>query len=163
MIKMIATGLVGVMAALAGSKFGYNLIFSHEAVSEEEPHGASIVQVTTELTGVPIIVGNAVAGYVVLRLSSVVDQSKLPSKDVIAVPFLADAAFRATYAFAENGIPHIQPGDIERLTEEVRILANKKIGAEAVMSTNLDQFNYVEKSEIRGMVLDSKNPPANAD
>ncbi len=152
---MLATGLVGVFAALIGSKFGFDLLFSQSASLDEESHGASLVQVATELTGVPIIEGNSVTGYIVLRVSSVIDQSKLPSKDVVAAPFLLDAAFRATYAFAENGIPRILPGDIENLAENTRTLANKKLGTDAVVSTSLEQFNFVEKSEIRGMVIDS--------
>ncbi len=153
MINMIVAGVLGVFAALVGAQFGYDMILGGEAAGESG-NTEDLTQLTTELTGVPIISNNEVLGYIVLRVSSVIDTTKLPDKDFDAAPFLVDAAFRSTYEFAEHGLTRILPSDLVKLSDEIRKKVNDKMGAEAVHQVNLEQFNFVKKSEVRGQMLE---------
>lgn len=151
---MIIAGVIGIVAALAGAQFGYDAFFSKAADKEGAELTEELMQESTELTGIPIIQDNQVTGYVVLRVTSVVDSAKRPAEDFSFAPFLADAAFRSTYTFAENGFSRVRASDIERLSEQIKNDANKKIGIDAIQSVSLEQFNFVEKSQIRGKILD---------
>ncbi|NJM28740.1 MAG: hypothetical protein HC855_00125 [Rhizobiales bacterium] len=157
MIKLVMVGLVGIFGALGGSFFGYDFLLGggHDA-PEEHAAGEDLQQISTELTGVPIVANNAVAGYVVLKVSSVIDASKLPSKEFAIQPFLVDAAFKAAYGFSDNGFSRIRPKDLEVLAGDIVRMANEKLGANIVRSASLEQFNFVAKGEIRGMLMNPK-------
>jgi hypothetical protein len=157
MINVIGAGIIGIIAALAGSQFGYDLLFSETSTEKSAEAAEELKQEATELTGVPIILDNKVMGYVVLRVTSVVDVAKLPTKEFSSAPFILDAAFRSTYAFAEHGFSRVRPSDIERLSEQIKKDANSRIGAEAVKSVSLEQFNFVEKSQIRGQIIEPQH------
>jgi hypothetical protein len=157
MLKMMVTGLVGVIAALVGAQFGYDILFAKQPVAKSGEPGEHLVTITTDLTGVPVVFDNAVAGYVVLRISSLVDPAQLPADDASAASFLVDAAFRATYGFSERGFDKMKPQDIKFLTDEIARLANEKLGSTAVHVVNLEQFNFVPKSDIRGKMLEPKH------
>lgn len=146
-------GLVGIAGALGGSFLGYDLLLAGSQTEEEQPAAEQLQQITTELTGVPIIMNNVVTGYVVLKLSSVIDAARLPTKDFVVQPFLVDAAFRAVYAFSDQGFSRIRPKELENLANDIVRLANEKLGAEVVRNASLEQFNFVTKGEIRGMLM----------
>jgi hypothetical protein len=154
--KLILVGLTGVLAALGGSQFGYDAISAAQSDHAADKTEQAIVQISTELTGVPILNNGEVSGYVVLRISSTIDSMQLPTKDFNVGPFLVDAGFRATFGY--TGIPfgRIKPSDIEHLTLKIRTDANAKLGTEAVKQVNIEQFNYVPKAEIRGKILAPK-------
>jgi hypothetical protein len=152
----VVAGIVGMAAALSGSVFGYDLLIAGGGSAEERPVGEVLQQISTELTGVPVISDNAVTGYVVLKVSSVIDAAKLPSKDFLVQPFLADAAFRAVYAFSDHGFSRIRPKDIEVLGADIARMANEKLGVPVVRTASLEQFNFVAKGEIRGMLMTPK-------
>ena len=121
-----------------------------------QPVGEQLQQISTELTGVPVITNDAVTGYVVLKVSSMIDAAKLPVKELVVQPFLTDAAFRATYAFSEHGFSRIRPKDLETLSDNIVRMANEKMGASVVRTASLEQFNFVAKGEIRGMLMNPK-------
>lgn len=152
----MAAGLVGMTAALGGAFFGYDLILAGNGTVEDQPVGEQLQQVSAELTGVPVIVNNTVAGYVVLKVSSTVDAARLPARDLAVQPYLVDAAFKATYAFADRGFTRIRPKDLEVLSGEIVRMANEKFGSDVVKTASLEQFNFVAKGEIRGMLMNPK-------
>jgi flagellar basal body-associated protein FliL len=156
MINMVIAGIIGIIAAIAGAEFGYSLLMAPAPEAHTEEKVERIIQISTELTGVPVIANNLLVGYVVLKVSSEIDAAKLPSEEASAVPYLVDAAFKATYGFSERGFDRVRGKDIERLTQEVRRLANEKFGMEVVRNVNLEQFNFVPKSEIRGNIITTK-------
>ncbi|MFN0192259.1 MAG: hypothetical protein ACKVP5_09835 [Aestuariivirga sp.] len=156
MIKLVMAGVVGIAGALGGSFFGYDLLLAGPEAHEEQTAGEELQQISTELTGVPIVTNNVVAGYVVLKISSVIDASKLPSKEFVIQPFLVDAAFKAAYAFSDVGFSRIRPKDLEVLAGDIVRMANEKLGANIVRTASLEQFNFVPKGEIRGMLMNPK-------
>ncbi len=108
-----------------------------------------IERVSTELTAVPVIHDSKVTGYLVLKVSSNVDKSLAKDAGDSLTPYLSDAAFRAAFDFAAGGVTEIKAKHIEDMSAEIARLANQKIGAEAVKSVNLEQFNLVPASKIR--------------
>ena len=155
MVKLIIAGVWGIIAAFCGAYFLHDMVFPKSTSTADDKHEPVIEQVSTELTGVPIVSNNEVQGYIVVRVSSLVDTSLLPSKEVGIIPFLTDAAFRASYEFAQHGFVKIRASDMDTVTKNIKDMTNKKLGKDAVVSVNVEQFNFVRRDEIRGNMMKS--------
>lgn len=98
----------------------------------------------------PIVHDGKVTGYLVLKVSSTIDRALIKNVGETLVPYLSDAAFRAAFDFAAGGVTEIKAKHVEDMSTEIARLANKKLGAEAVKSVDLEQFNLVPASQVRG-------------
>jgi hypothetical protein len=149
MLKLVAVGIVGILSAFGGAAFALMQSMvdasGEVAVAEEQ-----IENVSTELTAVPIISQGKVTGYLVMRLSSKVDRAQLPNSEETLTPLLSDAAFRAAFDFAARGVTEIKAKHVEEFSAEVMRLANKRFGKDIVKEVNLEQFNLLSSSQIRG-------------
>jgi hypothetical protein len=149
MIKLIIVGFLGAISSAGGASYALLSWGSNSNSSGEEKAGSLIENISTELTAVPIVAEGKVAGYIVLKITSRVDRSKLKSADVLLSPYLNDAVFRAAFDFASGGITEIKSKHVQQLAEEVSSIANARLGAEAVEEVHLEQFNFVSSGEIR--------------
>lgn len=153
MLKLFAVGCLGVFASIGG--FGLNQYMIQQANAVESVASAEdkVLQVKTEMTGIPVIVEGAVSGYIVFQISSTIDSSKLLPPDLNVVPYILDAAIRASYQSTEDGLLKFDAVFIKKLADLIRVETNKKLNAEIVAAVNVEQFNFVPKNEIRGNVL----------
>ncbi len=149
MIKLFIVGICGVLTMAGGIMAELALRKNSSAEDLGSAKKNEIEQVATEMQGAPIIVDGKVEGYVVFRVRSDVDRAKLYDPKLDVAPFLLDATFAATYRHFEKGIPNIRSDDISQITALVASYANKKLGADAVRSVEMEQFNYVPRDKVR--------------
>jgi hypothetical protein len=153
MVKLLIMGLLGAATMAAGIFIDLSMkksALQHSSNTESDP---KIEQVATELTGAPIIVAGRVDGYIVFKVRSTIDRSKLGVADLDVAPYLLNAAFSASYELFQNGPTSIHPRDIEGLTERVAEFANKRLGVVAVSDVELEQFNYIPSDKVRENVF----------
>jgi hypothetical protein len=153
MLKLLVIGVLGSGAALSGV---YGKLFMDQRAQNAEAdagHNSSMTQMKTEMTGVPVIIEGRVLGYVVFQVSSTIDAAKLPSPEFDVGPYLLDAAVRASFQGADDGLLKYNAVYIEHLTEQLRRETNQKLGADAVVAVNIEAFNYVPKEDIRGNLV----------
>jgi hypothetical protein len=98
-----------------------------------------------------------VQGYIVFKISSEIDKSKLADPKFDVAPFLVGSAFEATFRYFEKGIPNIKPNDMPALTAMILEIANKRLGDKVVQDVEFEQFNYVASDKIRENML-AKSP-----
>lgn len=153
MFKLVTMGAIGAFGAAIGAVMAVVQSHAPQSAAEGVESPASIESVSTELTAVPVVKDGSVTGYLVLRLSSSVDRSKIRNPDEVLAPYLSDAAFRAAFDLAAEGMTEIKAKHVERLSDEIVRIANQRFGADAVQSVRLEQFNIVPSSQVRGNVV----------
>lgn len=153
MLKFIIVGLVGCGAALGGVMVKKVMDENSAAAATTSENQQSLSEVKTEMTGIPVITQGQVAGYLVFQISSTVDGSKLPSPEFAVSPYLLDAAVRAGFQSMDDGVVKYNAAFLDHLTETVKRQTNQKLGAEAIVTVNVEAFNYIPKEDIRGNFL----------
>jgi len=103
----------------------------------------NIEQLSTELTGVPVIQNQKVVGFFMFKLSAIIDRRKLGAAIVDLHPYLSNAGFRASYEFAARGALQVGGDDIQALTRRVTDFANEALGEASVVALQVEQFNFV--------------------
>ena len=156
MVKMFMAGLWGVAMVGVGAFLGVSFA-SDGSKKDDGKDKPQFEQVTTEMTGAPIIVENHLEGYLVFRVKSLVDKNRLADPKIDMTPYLVSSAFEAAYSYYDHGVPAIRPSDIPQIGDLISNIANKKLGVEAVSSVQLDQFNYVPADKIRENILGKKD------
>jgi hypothetical protein len=156
MLKFLISGVWGALMTGAGIFVGQSLTQSAPSTDTSRPKAAAIQQMTTEMTGAPIISDGKVLGYLVFRIRSEVDTSKLPNDKFEVSPILTNAAFQAAYELYQDGFQTIDPHDIEKLTHQIAVKANEKLGPDTVKDVELDQFNYVPMDKVRQNIFSPK-------
>jgi hypothetical protein len=156
MLKFLIAGIWGALMTGAGVFVGQSLSQSSANADAGKSKGTEIVQVTTDVTGAPIITDGKVQGYLVFRIKSSVDVSKLPAPKFEVNPFLIDAAFHASYEMYPGGFKSIGPDDLDTLTKQVAARANEKLGAGTVSDVVVDQFNYIPADRVRQNIFTPK-------
>jgi hypothetical protein len=150
MLKLLAIGLLGVVATVGGLFLNQHLNRQSSSTENSATEGVKSLQIKTEMTGIPVVVDGLVSGYLVFQISSTIDTTKLPSSEFDAGPYVLDAAIRASYQSTEVGVLKVNAKYLKQLSESVREEANRKLNAEVVTAVNVEQFNFVPKDEIRG-------------
>jgi hypothetical protein len=153
MLKLLAVGLIGIAACFGGIVLNQHMKKQDHSAIESESKKESLVQLKTEMTGIPIVVDGTVAGYLVFQISSTVDSTVLPTKDFDVTPYLLDAAIRASYQSTEDGNLKFNAAYLTKLGDLILDHANHKLSAKVVIAVNVEQFNFVSKNEVRGNVL----------
>jgi hypothetical protein len=153
MLKLLTIGLIGTFASVGG--VWLNQVMAQRADAHEKITLTENIplQLKTEMTGIPVVQNGQVSGYIVFQISSTVDKAKLPVRDLNVAPYILDSAIRASYQSTDNGVLEFDADYIERLAGLIQLEANRKLNAEAVSAVNIEQFNFVPKSEIRGSAL----------
>ncbi len=156
MLKFLIAGVWGALMTGAGIFVGQSVGQGGDAADANKVTSSEVAQVTTDITGAPIIAEGKVLGYLVFRIKSSVDVSKLPNAKFEVSPFLVDAAFHASYEMYQTGFQTIGPNDLENLTKQVAERANQKLGAGTVTDVEIDQFNYIPADRIRQNIFSPK-------
>lgn len=153
MLKLLSVGLIGACATLSGLWLNVYLKKMDDLKAKSEAGQVALVQLKTEMTGIPVVVDGDVSGYLVFQLASTIDAAKLPSKEFDVGPYLLDAAIRSSYQSTVDGKLNFNAAYLEKLAQLVRDDANRKLSVDAVVDVNVQQFNFVPKADVRGNVL----------
>lgn len=153
MLKLLSAGIIGACATLTGLWLNLYLAKQDSLKPAGEDGHVTLVQLKTEMTGIPVVVDGNVSGYLVFQLGSTIDSAKLPSKEFDVAPYLLDSAIRSSYQSTVDGSLNFNAAFLEKLSRLIREDANKKLSAEAVVEVNVQQFNFVPKEDVRGNVL----------
>lgn len=98
---------------------------------------------------VPVIVEGAVQGYVVANLVFTADAETLREIAVPADAFVQDEVFRHIYSDDTLDFRRLSRYNVNAMLSTVRERINKRLGAEIVKEILVENFNFVDKSDIR--------------
>lgn len=147
MMKFISAGLWAMMMSLGGAYAGY-----HYATRPPPPASETYAQINhfrTEMTGVPILQGGKVTGYVVFQMVIEADVTKMADPKMDPQPYFMDAAFRAIFENSDRGFSDIRPRDLDKLSDDVVRIANERMGQGVVRDALIEQLNFIRRDEIR--------------
>lgn len=156
MLKLIFVGFVGALSTCVGASLALSGWLSGPGGGDERAKLPKFESVATELTAVPVITQGKVTAYLVLRISSTVDLSKIENPGVVLSPYLSDAAFRAAFEYAASGVQEVKAKDVELLTQQIKKNAEERLGKDSIGTVQLEQFNLVSASEIRDKTIKSQ-------
>ena len=98
---------------------------------------------------IPIIAEGAVQGYVVANLVFTADAKTLREISVPPEAFIQDEVFRYVYADETLDFKRLSRYNVNAMIGNVRERINKRLGAEIVKEILVENFNFVDKSDIR--------------
>lgn len=98
---------------------------------------------------IPIIVEGTVQGYVVANLVFTADAKTLREIAVPAESFVQDETFRYIYADETLDFRKLSRYNVNSMLAGVKERVNKRLGAEIVKEILVENFNFVDKSDIR--------------
>ena len=98
---------------------------------------------------IPIVAEGAVRGYVVANLVFTADAKTLREISVPPEAFIQDEVFRHVYADETLDFKRLSRYNVNGMIASVREKINKRLGAEIVKEILVENFNFVDKSDIR--------------
>lgn len=116
---------------------------------EEEAHYEGLQYRKLPVMNIPIIAEGAVQGYVVANLVFTADAKTLREISVPPDAFLQDEAFRYIYSDDTLDFRKLSRYNVNGMINNVRERANKRLGAEIIKEILIENFNFVDKSDIR--------------
>jgi hypothetical protein len=98
---------------------------------------------------IPIVAEGAVQGYVIANLVFTADAKTLREISVPPEAFIQDEVFRYVYADETLDFKKLSRYNVNGMIGNVRERINKRLGAEIVKEILVENFNFVDKSDIR--------------
>ena len=146
MIKTILLA-IWVCAVALGANFGFSLFKDHRAHAVAEgPKNALDVRKLKEIS-VPTIRDGVVKGYIVVKVSYVVDVSKIAEARISPDAFVADEVFSYLYSDHEIDYNRLERYDIAKFKNEVINRTNTRLHTKIVSDLSLQEFTYMKASE----------------
>lgn len=148
MLKIVGVG-IWVILVTAAATFASVYVSAGGDDGTAEKADAGFEELTSEMTSIPVMRNGDVAGYVILQLSFAADRAILEQKKLDPMPFMKDAAFRIIFTRADIDFSHVKKEGLDRLTSDIALEANARLGTELIRHVLLQQFNFVKKEDIR--------------
>jgi hypothetical protein len=98
---------------------------------------------------VPVIAEGAVQGYVIANLVFTADAKTLRNLTVPVESFVIDETFRQVYSDEKLDFRKLSKYDVPSLLANIKRKVNERIGAEIIRDVLIENFNFVNKSDIR--------------
>ncbi|MCB8823462.1 hypothetical protein [Microvirga rosea] len=98
---------------------------------------------------VPIIAEGAVQGYVIANLVFTADAKTLRSMSVPVENFVIDETFRQVYSDEKLDFRKLSKYDVPTLLANIKRRVNERIGSDIIKDVLVENFNFVNKSDIR--------------
>jgi hypothetical protein len=98
---------------------------------------------------IPIIAEGKVQGYVLANLVFTADAKTLREISIPPDAFIQDEIFRYVYADDTLDFRKLSRYNVNGMITNVRERINKRLGAEIVKEILVENFNFVDKSDIR--------------
>jgi len=148
MIKNVIAGFWVCAVTLASCYAAVTWTMGKKPV-EEEVHYEGLQYKKLPTLNIPIIAEGAVQGYVVANLVFTADSKTLREISVPPDAFLQDEAFRYIYSDDTLDFRKLSRYNVNGMISNVRERANKRLGAEIIKEILIENFNFVDKSDIR--------------
>jgi hypothetical protein len=98
---------------------------------------------------VPVIAEGAVQGYVVANLVFTADAKTLQELPIPAEAFLRDEVFRYIYSDQTLDFRKLSRYNVNTMLGSIKENVNKRLGAEIVKEILIENFNFVDRANIR--------------
>ncbi|WP_243374087.1 hypothetical protein [Microvirga solisilvae] len=119
------------------------------APTEEQQHYEGLQYKKLPPLNIPIIAEGAVQGYVVANLVFTADSKTLREISVPPEAFIQDEVFRHVYADDSLDFKRLSRYNVNGMIGAVREKINKRLGSEIVKEILVENFNFIDKSDIR--------------
>ena len=148
MIKNIVAGF-WVCAIALGSCYGAAMWTVSKGAPEKKGTLVGLQYKKLPVMNVPVIVEGSVQGYVVATFVFTADADTLRSISIPADAIVQDEAFRYIYSDGSLDFRKLSRYDVNGMIAKVRANVNKRLGAEIVQDILIENFNFIDKSDIR--------------
>ncbi|WP_112664682.1 hypothetical protein [Microvirga flavescens] len=98
---------------------------------------------------VPMIADGAVQGYVIANLVFTADAKTLRTLPVPPDAFVIDETFRQVYSDDKLDFRKLSKYNVSNLLANIKTRVNERLGADIVKDILVENFNFVNKSDIR--------------
>ena len=119
------------------------------APAEEQTHYEGLQYKKLPAMNIPIVAEGAVQGYVIANLVFTADAKTLREISVPPEAFIQDEVFRHVYSDETLDFKRLSRYNVNGMIANVREKINKRLGAEIVKEILVENFNFVDKSDIR--------------
>ncbi|ANY81846.1 hypothetical protein BB934_15530 [Microvirga ossetica] len=119
------------------------------APAEEQTHYEGLQYKKLPAMNIPIVAEGAVQGYVIANLVFTADAKTLREISVPPEAFIQDEVFRHVYSDETLDFKKLSRYNVNGMIANVREKINKRLGAEIVKEILVENFNFVDKSDIR--------------
>ena len=119
------------------------------APAEEQTHYEGLQYKKLPAMNIPIVAEGAVQGYVIANLVFTTDAKTLREISVPPEAFIQDEVFRHVYSDETLDFKKLSRYNVNGMIANVREKINKRLGAEIVKEILVENFNFVDKSDIR--------------
>jgi hypothetical protein len=120
-----------------------------KAPAEEQSHYEGLQYKKLPAMNIPIVAEGAVQGYVIANLVFTADAKTLREISVPPEAFIQDEVFRHVYSDETLDFKKLSRYNVNGMIANVREKINKRLGAEIVKEILVENFNFVDKSDIR--------------
>jgi hypothetical protein len=155
MLRMILGGFWICLVTLATGYFAIeHLAAKSSGEAEETNYFRGIAYEKTRSITVPIIVGGAVDGYVVAQFVYTAETRKLRDLGVPPESFIVDEAYNLIFSSPQFSSPQVdfrnlRAFDTKSFLAEIAARVNKRLEAAVIRDMLIEEFNFVDKSQLR--------------
>jgi hypothetical protein len=150
MLRMIMGGLWICLVTLATGYFAVeHLAAKASGEVEEANYFRGIAYEKTRSLTVPIIVGGAVDGYVVAQFVYTAETRKLRDLGVPPEAFIVDEAYNLIFSSPQINFRNLRSFDMKSFLAEITARVNKRLDAAIIRDMLIEEFNFVDKSQLR--------------
>jgi hypothetical protein len=148
MIQVLAAGFTVCTITLA-SAYGSLTWVTGANSPEQKSYLEGLQYKKLPVMNVPVIAEGAVQGYVVANMVFTADAKTLRELSVPAESFVLDEAFRYIYGDPTLDFRKLSRYNVEAMLSNVKANVNKRLGMDIVKEILIENFNFVDKSDIR--------------
>ena len=149
MLKIVLVGLWVALVTAGSAYLSAGFMTPSPVTAGEQKPKAGLEEMVSDMTSVPVVRGDGIAGYIIVQLIFEADKAKLAGLRIDPKPYLADATFRSVYDASDTDFARMKVADIDKLLAAIAVNANTRMGAEVVRSVLIKELNYVRKEDIR--------------
>jgi hypothetical protein len=147
MIRIALTGLWICGVALGSLYFA---VWQNSATASVTPEAGEVVldDGKTDVFSVPVIIDNAVRGYVVTQFAYTLDKTPKASVNVPVSYFINDAIFSQFYG-QYSDVKDVQQVKFDDVKKSIIERVNARFPQPLLKDLLVEQFNYISAKEIR--------------
>ncbi|MGE0627033.1 MAG: hypothetical protein AB7O43_04360 [Hyphomicrobiaceae bacterium] len=148
MIRLIALGLIAIVATLGG---GYAAIMlgGDRMTAAKSANDEHLEFVKIEPVSVPIIRSGKVEGYVIAHVTVSAKDKDAEANRAALTTYASEAVFRAIYEEEEFNFAVLKPMEVVALSDRIVKLANERIGRATIRHSVIENLNFVSSAELR--------------
>lgn len=151
MIKMIISGVWVCLVTLGAAYMAFQWQANAKPVDPGQKHfNANKEAVKTRMISVPIIMDNALQGYVMAQFTFTIDSKINKEMPIKAQEYLLDEAFKVIYGEGTIDFRKAKKQDLEAISKHIAENANKRFGSKLVDDVLIQELNYLPKDQARG-------------